>query len=344
MKKRLWVLLSIALLLSGCSPGGGKLKMDDTPAGRCSEFIPYGGGYLFSTIIDGKGNLLVYDPVTGETSPFCKDATCSHGKDGCNSGYVEDLELYDGKIYGRKWLVEESEICKVLVELKDGRFQQALDGDIRDYQHAGGCLFALTRDNSLIVYEQGSRKPRMLVEEYTEPILAISGGVLYGGGFLCLSRVCLTAKEPTREVMMGRGYHGKEPTMKGNVFSCVDGDAIYYGNFDDFYLRRCNLDGSEPELLLEMAIGPGSLLPGDEDWLYFVSDDWEDHHVYRAPKADPSQAEALAELPLTPYVVYTVPGCDVLFILMRTDSGDTLTYYTMNKDGSNVREIIYPGF
>lgn len=334
VKKRFCSVFAFSLILSltlcACEakpPSGGGVK---------TEFLPYADSVLFNGIVNGKTCLFAFDTGTGETRTFCKDATCNH-MESCNTGNLIGLEKYKDTIYTGS-LSNDS-----LYELQDGKFVETMKG-VGFFIHANGNLYCVSNDRSLLVYEKGSKTPKVLLDEYPDTASKIVGHYLYSG-LTNVTRVDLEAEQPEREVLLD------------NAFSAIDEAHIYYGTWSDYKVYRCNLDGSEPELFLDQPVTPGSL-SCDEDYVYFRPYTNLDRYgensgdVYRVSKKDPAQIEKIAELPQPLQMFYVPPDCAYLFVtphqIVDEDAGpeayenlETIIY-AVKKDGSGWIKLELP--
>lgn len=295
------------------------------------DFMRLGDEVLF-TQARGSGFLLYsYDLTTGEIRPYCKDATCDHRKCGTGSLFG-NLEQYDGDIYAMS-------TGNMVMKLENGKMEQQLDGAVNGFWHYGGDLYVETADASLLIYENGHGEPRTILEEYSRYWNVIFGQYLYGTAAGGLTRVDLLADEPVEEVLLE------------NVNATVEGEHIYYTPDDSFYLYRCNMDGTEPELILDkpVLIKWGNF---DEEYFYFrlytnLELDGEDSHdIYRFPKDDPTDIQLIATLPESVGDIFTVPGTGKIFVQTRVIGGDgnrvPSPIYVMNSDGSDIKALEFP--
>lgn len=273
------------------------------------------------------------DPKTSEVHMFCKDATCTHNSEKCSSGgALANLEQYNGNLYAMSggWQI---------MELRDGQFEQITDGAVYNFWHAGDNLYAVSKDGSLIVFEDGSRKPRILVEEYTDIWNVVFDRYLYGCTGQGISRVDLLAENPQKEILVQSGY------------SMIDGEHIYYFDNKSFYLFRCNMDGSNPVQLTEQPVLPASI-NFDGEYVYFClyinleMGGEGNHDIYRMQKKDPHNIEKIAELSNDVYTIYTVPDYDKLIVVTSNDYADGTQneLCVVAKDGSSVEKLEIPGF
>ena len=330
-------LFEIDPALSGSEPAPAPLEepeaapadAGDYPYGNMQKNAPPGGFMLYGgEVVFFRDQLLyAFDPATEEVNLLCRDATCSHIA--CVSGApFANVEQYGGRLYAMDagWQI---------TELQGGKYERIAEGGVYSFWHAGGKLYAVTQDGSLVTFEKNG-KPRILVDEYTSIWNVVFGQYLYGNSTKGVTRVDLSAPQPEVEFV-----------VEGDVTQLIDGEHIYYMSHADETgsLYRCNLDGSGTELLLERQVLPASW-NFDEDYLYFrLYDDtfFEGGDdlgsvIYRMKKDDPAETEPIAEFPENVYQVYTVPGYDKLFVTKREGDG----VYLVAKDGSSVVDLEFP--
>ena len=367
MKKRIVVLLFAAcLLLAACQAEDPENLFETTleetgsttaPAGALpatmtgeyqygnmqknapsGEFMLYDGNILFSIISNSRSLLCTYDPVSGEVGLLCQDAACTHSgvgeEEDCPSANVfGNLESYNGKFY-------KLDASLQIMELTDGTFRQIVDGEADGFFHHNQNLYVKTRDRSLLVYENGSATPRVLVEEFTLMWTTIFGQYLYGCNGFDICRVDLQAETPVVE------------TLVENAEGMTDGQHLYYVNLaEDNHLYRCDMDGANPTLLVDQPVLLASI-NFDNDYFYYRLytsgdlDGGEDSHdLYRLSKSDPTQVEKIATLAEPVYQVYTAPGYDKIFVSVRTENSESgEAVYIMGTDGSNPTLLEMPEF
>ena len=310
------------------------------------ECVNYQGRILFShlrmsgpdatsTGSSGKFQLYYMDKDTYEVSPFCTDAGCTHityVTDKCAADYVlGTLEQYEGKLYA-----DASDWNWYVAEYKNGKFRQMFDGDIRGFVHGNGNLYARTADGSLLVLPEGSKKPKILVDEYNFTPCAVFGNYLYGNNGLDIARLDLEAENPQAEVILS------------NVSGVIDGTYIYYVSGLDRSLYRCSLDGSNPELMLQEPVLAASL-NFDEDYLYYrlyeedLFGSEESCNLYRLPKDGSAGPEKITTLPMSSYTtIYTIPGYDKLFVIVRPDGDKEDEIYLVPKAGGSPIHLELP--
>ena len=112
MKKIIIIMLTVVLLLSGCTPGTTDPVNTDDPI----KYVPeknaqnkYLGGFInfqetdgfFLGTADMNGYLLYYDKASGISGVLCADPSCAHDSKECGGKMGSDLSLsyYDGKLY-----------------------------------------------------------------------------------------------------------------------------------------------------------------------------------------------------------------------------------------------------
>lgn len=308
----------------------------DIPAGN---YVPYDGSVLFQATWGGKVHMYIYNLDTGELSLPCKDATCDHLSMECPLGGAwGNLEACQGEVYAMNMSSSGT-----LLKLKNWKWERALAGGVSLFCHRGENLYVRTADGSLVAYENGSTKPRMLVEEFPYSGCVVIGNYLYAHEYTFgqVVRVDLTSKQPELEVVLE------------NAFGYVDGTYIYYDNFaDDHTLYRCDINGENPEKITDRTTMAVNF---DNEYVYFryVENDTiigeDGHDLYRFPKDDPSKIEKIATLPEYIYRIYTVPGANLLFVdVCPVDDWDDWdqekpsTIYVMNRDGRNPRLLSFP--
>lgn len=191
----------------------------------------------------------------------------------------------------------------------------------------------------MVVFEEGQDKPRLLVEEFPCFWEVIFGQYLYAIDGNSVLRVDLSKEEPSVEVLIP------------NAVGITDGQHFYYADLKNYYLYRCDMDGSNSELLLEQPVLPASWNFDDEYFYYRLYTDYrlddgpDTYDIYRFPKSDPAKIEKLATLPVPAYQVFTVPGTDKLFVNTRVRSnGEDDDIYVMNTDGSSITRLEIPEY
>lgn len=371
MKKKMLCLLLTLLLVLLCG------ACDTEPVGEERSMTPI-PGYQYGNMQkdeNGEGNFLrtgdavlieynplmglsdwdfaefVYDMKTGEVSLLCQEPACDHiwGVENpdnpeeytpCISRELERLEQYDGRIFG----VSGGSIG-VLQELKDGGMERVVRRGVRYYCHGNdGALYVRTTDDALVVYENGSDTPRVLLEDYDGIWSVVFGDYLYGCTDAGVVRVDLRAKKPQTETVL---------KLKYAYTSMTNGQYIYYRDMDGGKpgLFRCDMDGSNPTMILDKPVTKESL-NFDGEYLYFVTDGndsltaEEKHGVYRMSREDPAQVECIATLPEYAYEIYTVPGFDKIFVTTVGFEMEQGLYngpvYAVSIDGSGAEALPFP--
>lgn len=292
------------------------------------SFMRLGNQVLFDYHTD-IFRLYTYDLTTGEVSSFCKDATCKH-KSCASSKLLGNIEVYKGSVYsmteGRK-----------IVEIRDDEQIPLSKGMVDDFFHHNDKLYVRTPDSALVVFDKGSDQPKVIIEEYTGYWNVIFGQYLYGnwGG---IYRVDLLAEHPKQEEVVS------------NASGIVDGHHIYYVDKKTNFLYRCNMDGSNSQILVERAVLQASMNFDDEYFYYRLYtdqklDSGEDcHDIYRFPKDNPSQIEKIVTLEKAAYQVFTVPGTGKVFVRTLGTESDAQAIYVMNTDGSDVTQLMIPEY
>ena len=301
------------------------------------SYMRYGNDVVFDVLIDHEFRLLSYDMESGEVGYFSKDAT----RAGSLTIY-SNLEAYDGKLYA---LNRGHEIVEVMVgALKPLNCRPLNRSSVDSFWHSNGNLYVTTNDASLLVFENGSEKPRTLLDEYKGYWNVVLGRYLYGREGYDIIRVDLEAEKPQKEVLIE------------NATGMVDGHHIYYTNMETDILYRCDLDGSNQMLLSEKPILFASM-NFDEEYVYFrlytdsrIDGNADCYDIYRFPKEDPSQIEKIVTLPVPVYQVFTVPGYDKFFVETLGDTYDEFgnrlrgPIYVVGCDGSNPKALELPDY
>lgn len=302
-------------------------NMQKMPAG---EFSRLGNDVLFTFISDGRSRLYSYDLTTGKVRLYCDDATCTHSD--CLAGaLISGLEVYQGKLYGMNRAYQA-----VVV---DGTELKALTkGEITYFRHHDNKAYIKTADWSLVVLEEGSDEPRIILEEYTGIWGTVFDNYLYATTSDSIIRVDLTGDNPTEELLVT------------NAGGTTDGQYIYYVDRKSNYLYRCNMDGSDARLLVEKEVLLASI-NFDNEYFYYrlntrpTGSGADSYDLYRFPKSDPSKIEKFATLPVPVYQVYTVSGANILFVsTFERSNGEQGDIYVMGTDGSNIIRLEIPEY
>ena len=106
------------------------------------------------------------------------------------------------------------------------------------------------------MYENGGGEPRTVLEEFTGIWSVVFGQYLYANVEENIVRVDLEANEPQEEVLVK------------NAGGVIDGNHIYYVDYESWYLYRCEMDGSNPVLILEKPVLLASM-NFENDYFYF---------------------------------------------------------------------------
>ena len=305
-----------------------------------------GGGFLlldneviFEFIVDTNSLLYAYALNTEEVRVYCQDATCKH-KD-CVAGlFYYNLEVYEGNLYGMVW-PENKESAKETIKYPavatENTAEIIIEANAGSFFHLEDKLYIKTSDKSLVVLKEGQSEPQMVVEEFTGHNSMIFGDYLYAWQLgNAISRVNLTAEEPKEEIFIP------------NASGVTDGQYIYYVDMITFELFRCNMDGSNTELLVDQYV-LASTLNFDDEYVYYQVLNEQDtsykesvHDIYRFSKEDPTQIEKIAAMPVL-NVIYTVPGAGKLFATnYQSDENDEAVVFVMNSDGSDLKKLELP--
>ena len=331
------MVICVCLLLTACGTEETQIfayqygnMQQSAPSGN---FMRYNDSVFFTAFGDDRDNLYVYDVESGDVSLFCQDPTCLHDTDECASrGLNCNLEQYEGKLYG-------SNSDGPVMQLQGGRFQPLSEDGVNHFFHYDGDLYVQTLDYSLLVYENGKSRPRMVLEEFAGQWETIFDGYLYFYESSNVNRINLEEDDAEREILLE------------NCLYMTDGIHIYYTPMDTYYLYRCNMDGSEPALIVEQPI----LIKWsnfDDEYVYFrLYPNMElegegSNQLYRFPKANPTQTELIAELDVPLGCVYTVPEFDGIFIdtyePLKDDGTRSGFIYTVGKDGNHLTKLELP--
>ena len=298
----------------------------NVPSGN---FMKLGDQVLFEYCSGGQFRCYLYDLVTGEVQSFCKDATCRH-RSCAASRLLSNLEVYKGKIYTMtdNWKIAEIRDDEQIIPHK---------AQVNGFFHHNDKLYARTPDSSLVVFEEGSDQPRVILEEYTGYWDVIFGQYMYANAADSIIRIDLTAETPEQEEIVP------------NAGGITDGHYIYYTDNRTEYLYRCDMDGSNAELLLERPVLLASINFDDEYFYYRLytdhqlDDGADTYDIYRFPKSDPAKIEKIVTLPVPAYQIFTVPGTGKIFVESRIrTNGEDFDIYVMNTDGSNITRLEIP--
>ena len=301
----------------------------NVPSGN---YMLYGNEVVFE-IYDGQQFLLyAYDLTTGNVRFFCDREYCPHSGVSCNAigRSFGNVEQYNDRLY---CLSQQSS----LMEYVDGKWIFKL-ADVSDFWHAYDTLFVITKDYSLQVYKDGQNTPQTIMDMYEGIWSVVYDQYLYQYHYSKNPSDCKVTRYNLWE-------GGQAETILTNALPMIDGTHIYYTDEENKHLYRCEIDGSNPELLFNkpVLIKWGNF---DDEYLYFrlyteqkLKSTEDSKQVYRLRKDDPAQIELIATLPQSVGDIYTVPGEDILFV-EGYPNGKKL--YVMKTDGSDLRELELP--
>jgi len=324
------------ILYTGTYPYGNMQK--NVPSG---DFMLLGNDVLFQYNVDGQKLLYRYHLITEEVRLYCEDATCKH-KDCAASNLFGNLEVYNGKIYAVKAVEEEDKPGVVFqpVVFNGDTAEVIISGDAGSFFHHEDKMYITTFDSSLIVLEEGKKEPRMLIEEWSGRWEVIFGDYLYANtDDPSIIRVDLTAEELKPEVVVQ------------DASGVKDGQYIYYVDYKTKQLYRCDMEGSNAELLVDQPVLQASI-NFDEEYFYYrlytdqqMNGTADSHDIYRFPKNDPTKIEKIATLPESVYQIFTVPGTGKIFVTtVRLEGDDISVIYVMGTDGSDPKVLEIPEF
>jgi len=310
-----------------------------------NAFLLLDNEVIFRHFKDTDFWLYVYDLNTEEVRLLCDDASCRH--ESCiSSVYSYDFEVYDGKLYCSVWPKDSKYIVHYPAVAKGNEVEYLLEADVKSFLHYGDTLYLHTADNSFVVIEEGADKPRILVEEFRGQYYTIIDNYLYYQAFdpslYPYGRIDLTEENPQEEILLT------------NVMGKTDGEHIYYRDIQNKTqglpgpLYRCDMDGSNPERITEDKIGQFNF---DEEYVYYTNPVTQETYkhkeardVYRFPKSDPSKIEKIATMPEATGDIYTVPGTGKIFVTQYVyNIEDGMDLYVMNCDGSDLKQLEFPG-
>ena len=328
------------ILYTGTYPYGNMQK--NVPPGN---FVLLGNEVMFSSFAYYNPLLYCYDLVSEEVRLYCGDATCKHEYGDENNPcaaaeFNSNLEVYNGELYGLVSAPEKGPGTHYPAVARKNGIEYVLSSGIGGFFHHGDNLYLKTSDSALMVLEEGQREPRMLMEEWNGRWEVIFGDCLYANtNDRTVIRVDLTAEELKAEVILS------------NAAGMTDGQHIYYVDDNTSKLYRCDMDGSNPQLLVDQDVLFASMNFDDEYFYYRLFTDYQldegpdTYDIYRFSKSDPAKIEKLATLPVPAYQVFTVPGTGKLFVNTRVrTNGDDNDIYVMNTDGSNVAKLEIPEY
>ncbi len=321
---------------TGTYPYGNMQK--NIPPG---DFVLFGNEVVFSQVQNGKNLLYCYDLNMEAVRLYCEDATCDH-KTCAAADLQSNLEVYNGDLYGIK-KIEELIDSRVhifcLPVVANGNTAEVITSSyVNSFIHHEDKMYIRTADASLVVLEDGQKEPRMILEEYNGTSQVIFGNYLYAATFGAFVRVDLTAEKPQEEVLIPDGS------------GMTDGQHIYYVDEKTGQLYRCDMDGSNAQLLVEQPVLLTSINFDDEYFYYRLYTDRklngtaDSCDIYRFPKNDPTQIEKIVTLPVSAYQVFTVPGTGKIFVTTHAPQGESRPLYVMNTDGSDMKLLEIPEY
>ena len=298
------------------------------------NFYQLGNDVVFSYDNGTRTYLYGYNLETGEVWRYCPDPDCEHKPCQSDIPYYY-LEVYDGKLFGTK------NTQPTRLNVIDGTQVEAVTNEKVTYSfHYDGKLYVQTANGDLAVLEEGQDKPQVFAKACSFTGSAVFGPYLYTITDYYTARnivrMDLTADAPSPE------------TLVQNAIGMADGQHIYYVDCETYQLYRCNMDGSNPQLLLEQQVVPVSI-NFDNEYFYYrpttpIMDQGEDaFDIYRFPKSDPSKIEKFVTLDVPVYQVFTVPGAGKLFVVVLSGTNNKgADIYVMDTDGSNPTRLEIP--
>ena len=311
----------------------------NSPAGN---FMLLNNEVIFNPYKQKNNVLYSYNLLTGETQPLCKDADCKHGA--CVAKKIQhNLEVYKGTLYGLDCRSKETSTLPAVVY--DNTSQIILNKGVNAFFHHEDKLYIVNRNHSLSVLEEGQEEPQPVLDECSGLWYAIWENYLYTNTWdFNITRKDITLYNPEEEVLVE------------NAQGVSDGQYIYYVDQATFLLYRCNMDGSDPLLIDEREVMPGSMNFDDEYFYYrlYIGDSLVEtpdcYDLYRFSKDDPTQIEKFVTLSDPVQQVFTVPGTGKLFVTayqFEIDEDDNIIYgdpfiYVMGTDGSEPTKLELP--
>ena len=296
-------------------------------------FLKLDDEILFNFDPGKRTYLYAYHLETGEVRRFCPDPDCDHKR--CPGVPYYNLEVYDGKLYGT--IGYEPDRLKVV----DGTQTEYITEEKASFSiHVGSKIYMRTEKDALAVLEEGQEKAQVILENFSPDGGAIFGPYLYTMiaeyTDFNIVRVDLTAETPVQE------------TLVANSLGMADGQHIYYVNMETYQLYRCNMDGSNPQLLLEQQVMPISINFDNEYFYYRLLTEptnlgADAYDIYRFPKSDPSKIEKIVTLEAPVHSIFTAPGTGKLFVtICGTSYTRDADIYVMGTDGSNPTRLEIP--
>ena len=296
------------------------------------NYMLLGNEVIFRYIDGGRYRLYTYNLEDGMVFPYCKDATCTH-RGSCSYGTLGGaVEVYKGRIYSRNTNLQPVELTETGQQILAPKVTGAAF-------HHDDNLYVRTQDSSLVVFEDGSDEYRVILDEYIGFGNVIFGKYLYANDGAAIIRIDLSAEQAKEEVLVS------------DAFGLVDGRHIYYVDLKNNHLYRCNMDGSEPQLLVEQPVLPASLNFDDEYFYYrlFIDNQVDTGadccDLYRIVKSNPSKIEKIATLPTAIFQAHTVPGTGIIFVTSyQCSNGEDNDIYVMNTDGTGLVRVEIPEY
>lgn len=303
------------------------------PSGNNQKNLPSGNFVVFQDQIlfqcdTGTLGLQLFslDPASMQVNCFCRDAVCTHDRKEnpfcISASCLGNLAMIGENLYA---LSTDHTLCKY----ENGQLKALAEGEISYFCHGEEGLFAVTQDSSLIRFGE-SGDLEILHDAYAEYWLSNYEGKMYGntGDAYCVLDLKDDGGDPTEILRTSMGI--------------TDGERIYYLEDRTTALCTASMQGELLVKLTDRPVMPASV-NFDADYVYFryMNDGESDggkaeHELYRVQKDGSESPELLAQIPERILNVFTVPGCDTVFITCfreagRNDSG----IYAVKKDGSD---------
>jgi len=338
---------------------------------------PYRDNDFFSQ----RTYLYEYDKKTGKAEFFCKDATCLHANDynDCPSVNVYGhFELADGFIRAFRQRIDLNATPEMidagllntsyLCELRNGKFTDVagpFSHQSGGFTYRNGGLYAVTPDLSLVYFPNGNyNKPEVIAEDFISGWFVIIDGYLYGSsvsnGYFRFDVNKPENIEYLYEIYgVEKSYDIISPSASFSL-SAYDGEHFYFNRLGHGIYRAPNV-GNELTLVLEHNQNNLNItrITTDDEYLYYCEREqdlkgnmrqWSDS-IYRFKKdlSAPPELVCRFEVPQALTCLYAPPGMDILFLLVNDQiyfgpGGEILVQrlYTVNKDGSDFKEIELP--
>ena len=322
----------------------GKYQYGNMQKTNSGNFLLLNNEVVFDPFQQNHNVLYSYDLLTEKTQPLCKDATCKHGA--CVAGKLQsNLEVYKGKLYGIDYKTRDGASLPAVVN--ENVPEIILDKSISSFFHHEDKLYIEARNHSLMVLEEGQEEPQTVLEECSGFWYAIWENYLYTNTWdFNIKRTDITM------------HNSEEEVLVANAQGMSDGQYIYYVDHTTSQLYRCNMDGSDPQLIEDREVMGGSINFDDEYFYYRLFTDEslvetpDCYDIYSFPKDDPTQIEKIVTLPDPVSQVFTVPGTGKIFVTsyqFEKDEDDNIIYgdplvYVMGTDGSNPTKLEFPEY